>query len=817
MAQNAKVSIIITAKDMTARAFNSAKLQVASLAAESKEMLGSLQGGLATLGFGLVAAQVTHFLIDTNKETQTLKANLETMTGSAENANAVFNDIAKMAAETPFQVGNLAEAFTTLASAGITPSIQTLKEFGDLAASRGKDITDLAEAVRGGLTGEMERLKQFGVTAQVNGDKLTMGFKGQTTVIGKNAKELTNYLTELSRNNYSGAMARQMNTIGGAFSNLQDAVQQAARRIGEAGMNDLIQKLAVKVTSWAEKTATDTTEIRVHWMQFSRFWAQLWEGIQIAALTVIALVQAPLGALTLVIGAFGAAFMQVLIGIADAANVMERKLVGAENVVRRFLHLKENSAALFDTSQARQAKATLEAGAETGGTMMVDAFGNVVNAARKSGENQAAFEARIADVRKNQGARDKARAAKGKGLNATGDTIVGGNGDPKLAAEAEKKAITERIDAEVHLSQLEATRVEGVRRLKVEEAALTRELKAGKGSWEHRADVAERLKKVQDALTEAIKAGNDATAKQLEQLTETPALGLSLADTLNALQFMERGLAKAVSDGNVPLADRIEKWKLLKKVRDEIAARDPERDARTAAFLDAGRPDNMVIGTNAQTGDSELKSDGTKGTDLGNQVTAQTKALLDEMRDPHYFDAVLEGIAQMRYGVANLNADLSDIATAGIGGFASAATDAFMAFATGAHVSAAAFKKAFVGAIADAAKAKGEFYLAEGLGALAAGIMGHPGGGPGAAFYFKAAAAMFAVAGIAGRIAGGGGSGGGSSNSAADDARNSKLEQEAASITIMGGLLDMSDPRQSDALAQALEKLSGRRVNIVAG
>ena len=38
-----------------------------------------------------------------------------------------------------------------------------------------------------------------------------------------------------------------------------------------------------------------------------------------------------------------------------------------------------------------------------------------------------------------------------------------------------------------------------------------------------------------------------------------------------------------------------------------------------------------------------------------------------------------------------------------------------------------------------------------------------------------------------------------------------------ATLIIEGGLLDMSDPRQSDALARALESLSGRRVTIVGG
>jgi len=64
-----------------------------------------------------------------------------------------------------------------------------------------------------------------------------------------------------------------------------------------------------------------------------------------------------------------------------------------------------------------------------------------------------------------------------------------------------------------------------------------------------------------------------------------------------------------------------------------------------------------------------------------------------------------------------------------------------------------------------------------------------------------------------GALAGSGG-GGGSASGGGGTASGPQPDQGAGTIVIQGGLLDMSDPRQADALGAALEQLSGRRVVI---
>lgn len=150
--------------------------------------------------------------------------------------------------------------------------------------------------------------------------------------------------------------------------------------------------------------------------------------------------------------------------------------------------------------------------------------------------------------------------------------------------------------------------------------------------------------------------------------------------------------------------------------------------------------------------------------------------------------------------------------------FGAAAFDSLTGAEEGAISFGAAFKGAMLGAVAQVARTKGQFYAAESIAALAQGIAGDPRGFAAAAKYGLAAAAMFTVAGFAGRAAAGGGGGaGGAARSGATSfgATVGEQSQRDAIIYIQGSLLDMSNPQQAEALARAIQTLSGRNVRLV--
>jgi lambda family phage tail tape measure protein len=219
-----------------------------------KEKFSSLAGIIAALGFGALLGKI----IETNVEFQRLEANLKTVTGSAMGAKAAFAELQKFAASTPFSLRGLTDAFTTLKLAGVDTSARALTAFGNIASSFGRDITELAIAVKSAMAGEMEALSAFGPKVLVEGDKFKVTFQGVTKEIKRDARELEKYLIELGETRFAGGMANQMQTLAGQWSNFGDNLDRLQAKIGEGGLNAALARLLEylnRLTSTGDVTA----------------------------------------------------------------------------------------------------------------------------------------------------------------------------------------------------------------------------------------------------------------------------------------------------------------------------------------------------------------------------------------------------------------------------------------------------------------------------------------------------------------------------------------------------------------------------------
>jgi len=212
--------------------------------------LTSSLGGLATAAIAAAAAMATiggkmflEKLVQTNIGFEKMKASLETVTGSAANADKAFEFIQNFASTTPFQLQEVAQAFIKLKALGIEPTEERLRSFGNTASAMGKDLDQYIEAVADASTGEFERLKEFGIKAKSEGDKVSFTFQGVTTTVKKNSEEITKYLTDIGQTKFAGAMEKQMNTLGGIISNIQDNISKFLVKVGESGFNDALREL----------------------------------------------------------------------------------------------------------------------------------------------------------------------------------------------------------------------------------------------------------------------------------------------------------------------------------------------------------------------------------------------------------------------------------------------------------------------------------------------------------------------------------------------------------------------------------------------
>lgn len=198
---------------------------------------GALAVGAGAAGaaiFGLKA------IMEKTAEYQTLKASLETATGSVEEAKEAFGDLQEFATKTPYALTEVAGAFIKLKNYGLVPSERALTAYGDTASSMGKSLNDMVEAVADAASGEFERLKEFGIKSKKEGERVIFTFRGVKTEVKNNAADIEEYLIKLGEKNFAGGMERQMATLAGKLSNLDDTWSKFLANLGESGIGDLM-------------------------------------------------------------------------------------------------------------------------------------------------------------------------------------------------------------------------------------------------------------------------------------------------------------------------------------------------------------------------------------------------------------------------------------------------------------------------------------------------------------------------------------------------------------------------------------------------
>lgn len=171
---------------------------------------------------------------NTSKEFATYEAVLKNATGSTKAAASAMKMIQTLAADTPASVAEWTQAYIKLINRGITPAKEELIQMGDIASSQGKDIDQFIEALLDAMTGENERLKEFGITAEKNGETTAFTFRGVTTEVQNTDQAIKNYILSLGNlQGIQGAMATQMQELAGLESNLGDQMDAIYNKIGK--------------------------------------------------------------------------------------------------------------------------------------------------------------------------------------------------------------------------------------------------------------------------------------------------------------------------------------------------------------------------------------------------------------------------------------------------------------------------------------------------------------------------------------------------------------------------------------------------------
>ena len=192
-------------------------------------------GGLSTaikaaaaIGAGFAVKGV----FDATLKMENFRTTLTAYLGSQQAANREIERLTELANKLPQDLDNITEGFIVLQRNGIDTTSASLEAFSKVAAGNSKDFTQLAEAVADALTGEFERLKEFGVKVSKENDQFAIRFADGSSKVVDSAQEVVEAVRAQGEEGgkFADVIAGPLNQ---AFSNLNGVLFEVSSAFGE--------------------------------------------------------------------------------------------------------------------------------------------------------------------------------------------------------------------------------------------------------------------------------------------------------------------------------------------------------------------------------------------------------------------------------------------------------------------------------------------------------------------------------------------------------------------------------------------------------
>lgn len=235
-----------------AGATNNAEKETREFGNEAKKASGSL-GGLKKIAAAAFAAfgvkKGFDWLIQGNADMETYQNTLAVVMKDSVKAAETLEWATGFAAKTPFEIPGVVEATTKLTAYGLEAK-STLGIVGDMAAVMGKDLMQAVEAVADAQTGEVERLKEFGITKKMIEDQAKMMKVTVTNNSGQitDQKAFNAVLFSIMEDRFKGGMDLQSKTFKGMISNAKDFMSATGRQLGKPIFDKLKEGLGGALT-----------------------------------------------------------------------------------------------------------------------------------------------------------------------------------------------------------------------------------------------------------------------------------------------------------------------------------------------------------------------------------------------------------------------------------------------------------------------------------------------------------------------------------------------------------------------------------------
>lgn len=194
----------------------------------------------ATLAGAYGAATTARAIFDTTKEVERLNSQLGVAMGSMEAGTRKFDRLTKFASDIGANVQEVTKAFVQLRNVGLNPSEDAILSYMNTAGSTGKSLEQFVEAVADATMGQFERLNEFGIKAQKEGDKIAIRFRGTTKLVEDNAKAIEQYMTALGQNEFGGYIESQLGGVNDALAKFNNQWIESVRTLEKGGLGETV-------------------------------------------------------------------------------------------------------------------------------------------------------------------------------------------------------------------------------------------------------------------------------------------------------------------------------------------------------------------------------------------------------------------------------------------------------------------------------------------------------------------------------------------------------------------------------------------------
>lgn len=225
-----------------------AKEHLGNMAVTASDKIGGLikKAGKAAMAIGsLAAGAAIKTGLSEAMDLEGYKAQIETATKDTQKAGEIMEWCMQLANKTPFEGGEVVEAASKFEAMSMSAK-EWVTYAGDMAGATNKSLDQATEALIDAQTGELERLKEFGIKKADIAKKANEMFANEEIVNAKgqivNQEKFNEALLQLMNEKFQGGMEKKAKTLRGVMSTISGIAKNGLASIMGMGSDGNVKE-----------------------------------------------------------------------------------------------------------------------------------------------------------------------------------------------------------------------------------------------------------------------------------------------------------------------------------------------------------------------------------------------------------------------------------------------------------------------------------------------------------------------------------------------------------------------------------------------